>query len=157
MEKFKAALTAGKPDALMVQGLLEKSGYHLGRSDENWSVACVARLRKFASANPDALRRVFPMVADVCGGEPIPEMLLKGAIYCDVNARSDGDRVTSPAWRARFLEVGLDALMSAITNATQAHDSRYDRACAHGVLNAMNRGKRRGGLLVLRNGMGSRE
>lgn len=136
-DKHRALVLAGDETALFVQRLLDNSPFISTSSSTVNSVKCFGVLSKLATSKPDALKKAWPLVCEVCDGHSLNERVLQGLVF--LTDRADHD-ITSGKWRKRIIDIGFDRLKSAADSAAAYYSRGGARVWADGMMTSINRG-----------------
>jgi hypothetical protein len=141
-DMFKARGVAGDENVRLVQGLCDSIGRQIGgTSSSSKSVNCVGALMWCAKNNEAALRRVWPIIAEVCEGRIIPDVLVKGMHYLESSIEGDASLAGEP-WVSRIRKVGSESLVRAAGSFAEAIGKRNAKSWAHGMAVLLNKGLR---------------
>ena len=141
MAKFRASTTAEQPAALLVHTLISSVGRTASDSSTGTTVRCLSVMMNHAERQPETLKRVWPLIAEVCMGKPVHERVMDGLLYIE-NHLPEGESLMDKEWRKRALRVSYDGLLGAATRFSSAYSKGGAKVWALGMVNAMNRGCR---------------
>ncbi len=141
LAKFRAATTAEQPAALLVQQLITAVGRTASESSSGTTVRCLAPMMWHAERQPEVLRRVWPLIAEVCSGKPVHERILEGMLYIETHL-PEGESLMDKEWRKRALRVSYDGLLGAASRFAAAYSKGGAKVWALGMVEAMNKGCR---------------
>jgi hypothetical protein len=141
MAKFRAATTAGHPEAILVNQLITGVGRTISGKSDGATVRCLALMMRHAKLQPDVLTRLFPLIGIVCVGKPVHERILDGLLYIETHL-PDEQSLIDKEWRKRMLRVGYDGLLDAANRFAAAYSKGGARVWAVGMVEAMNKGCR---------------
>ena len=141
VDKFKPQLIAGSAEAALVEDLCASSGRRVAGYSGPDTVFCVAALMKMARVDPERLRRVWPLVCDVCAGKGIHERILQSLMYIDKHM-SGPEQITAGRWRRRLLQVGYQELVAATHRAAAFYARGGANVWSKGIVEAINKGLR---------------
>lgn len=136
--RFKALLADKDEAALFVNDLIEESGRGLWDGKKN-TVRCLTRLLSHAQNNREALTRLWGMIDEICGENPIHNRLLDALIHIEVRL-PDGESLVKARWKNRLIAIGYDELISGINKASVFYENGGSRVYAQGVLATLNKG-----------------
>jgi len=140
-EKFRAQLIAGDVDAMTVYWLAKQSGRDITTESGPKTVRCVGALLKCAKTDSQKLKRIWPVIADVCQGHPLHARIVDAFWYVESNMR-DGESIADRRWRDRLTSVGYHALLDGMTKFAAAYSRGGARVFAMGVMECVNKGLR---------------
>lgn len=141
-DRYPALLLAKDPVALIIDQLAREAGRTIRGNHDRTSVACVGRLMRCIKENESALRRVWPIIIELCKDAPISEYLV-GGIWSLERRLKRGTSLTERRWCEQLTKIGREGIEQSIRNtATLLGQQRNERVLAQGVLNAINKGTR---------------
>jgi ParB-like nuclease domain len=140
-EQFKALMIAQDPVALIAQRLAESCGRRISAPAGADTISCVAEFFRLIQFNPEATERAFPVVARVCNGHAMTARLLRGLVILERRMPA-GSSLNDARWRQRLDSVGYTDLLTTIRHSIMLEGNGSERACAEGILRAINRGLR---------------
>lgn len=141
VDRFRAMLIARDPTALIVKGIMdsEKLTLRAGVKPGDRAMGCAAELLKWAREDPAALRRLFPILSGIINrGGMVSDRILRGLMHLE--QRIAGGSLTEKRWRARIATLSYQTLTDAISSSCALEGNGNARACALGILSAINRG-----------------
>lgn len=141
LAKFRAATVAGQPAALLVQQLILDVGRTPSEVSSGTTVRCLALMMSHAERQPDVLKRVWPLIAEVCAGNPAHERVIEGLLYIE-NHLPQGESLMDREWRKRALRVSYDGLLNAASRFSAAYAKGGCKVWGLGMVEAMNKGCR---------------
>lgn len=141
LAKFRAATAAEQPEALLVHNLITSAGRYAAENSTGTTVRCLARMMNHAERQPEVLKRVWPLIAEVCVGHPVPERVMDGLIYIENNL-PEGESLMDKEWRKRVLRVGYEGLLGAANRFAAAYSKGGAKVWGLGMVEAMNKGCR---------------
>lgn len=146
VESFKAMVVSGDPTAAIVKELVESIGREVGPAGAG-CVACPHAIYKCVQTDVDALRRIWPVVAQLCEGAQFDNRLIQ-AIFTLERRLIDGNGerlsfASSPALRQKLIDAGFSAILRAIGEASAYHKRGGETVWARGVLNILNHRRQR--------------
>lgn len=141
LAKFRAATAAGHPAALLVQQLISGVGRTPSEVSSGTTVRCLALMMLHAERQPDVLKRVWPLIAEVCAGNPTHERVMDGLLYIE-NHLPQGESLLDREWRKRVLRVSYDGLLGAANRFAAAYAKGGAKVWGLGMVEAMNKGCR---------------
>lgn len=137
-DKFKALITTEDPDAAFVQQLLADSARGISNSN-NRSARCLSNLLKWARIRRDVLRRMWPVMNEVCGDHSVHVHIVEGLMHLEMQM-CEGVSLSMPRWRRRLIEVGFDNLLEASHKAVGFHGKGGGKVFAAGIFHRVNLG-----------------
>lgn len=142
IEKFNALVAVEDPAALFVERLIKDSGRVVSRAlSEHNRVRCVGVMLKCADTDPDALARVWPLIAKLCDGYAISGELVAGTFMAERRAMNDASLSKAP-WRNRYIKVGYQEMIDSIARAKAYYARGGGAVYADGIVKAVNKGAR---------------
>jgi hypothetical protein len=141
LAKFRAATTAEQPAAVLVRQLIDAVGRTASDSAKGTTVRCLSLMMTHAQKQPEILKRVWPLIAEVCIGRPVHERILDGLIYIENNL-PEGESLQDKEWRKRVLRVSYDGLLGAANRFAVTYVKGGAKIWALGMVDAMNKGCR---------------
>jgi len=140
VESFKAQIASGDAVAIQVQELVHTSGRVIGQASPT-TVACIKAMYTCMQMNPAALRRVWPLIVEICQGAAIDNRFLWGMHWLEQRlVDSDGEErsLTETKIRQKLTEAGVNALLRSIGDATAYYSRGGQLVFARGILNILN-------------------
>lgn len=141
LAKYRAATAAGQPAALLVQQLISGVGRTPSEVSSGTTVRCLALMMLHAERQPDVLKRVWPLIAEVCVGNPTHERVMDGLLYIE-NHLPQGESLLDREWRKRALRVSYGGLLGAANRFAAAYAKGGAKVWGLGMVEAMNKGFR---------------
>lgn len=141
LAKFRAATAAEQPAALLVHTLITSVGRSASESSTGTTVRCLALMMNHAERQPEVLKRVWPLIAEVCVGKPVHERVLEGLLYIE-NHLPEGESLLDKEWRKRAVRVSYDGLLGAANRFAAAYSKGGAKVWGLGMVEAMNKGCR---------------
>jgi len=141
LAKFRAATAAEQPAALLVHNLITSVGRVASESSTGTTVRCLALMMNHAERQPEVLKRVWPLIAEVCVGKPVHERVMDGLLYIENNL-PEGESLIDKEWRKRALRVSYDGLLGAANRFSAAYSKGGAKVWGLGMVEAMNKGCR---------------
>jgi hypothetical protein len=139
--KYRPQLLSGVPEAKVVQELCDAAGRKVAAFASQGTVTCVASMMRLAKEDPVRLRRIWPLVCDICVGQGIHERILQSLVYIDKNM-SGPELLTDRRWRSRLLSLGHEGILGGANKAAVYYAKGGAKVWALGVVEAMNKGLR---------------
>ncbi len=140
-DKFKAAVMAEDEASVFVSQLIESAGRVASTTTGPGTVRCVALLQHHAKNNSDDLKRLWPLVVEVCKGNPLHERILDGLMYIELRM-PDGQSLTDRIWSDRLRKIGYEVLLISAARMSAAYSVGGAKIWAQGMLEAINKGLR---------------
>lgn len=142
LARFKAKIIIGDKAALVVDELLTRAGLVPQEGGSPGGVSCVGVLMDLARDDELVLRRIWPILVDLLRGKRMTQYHAMAMWQLEKNLE-DGQTLTEKNWRDRIMAVGAEEIMAAISTAAAYHQvARGRNACAIGLANALNKGRR---------------
>ncbi len=137
VQAFSAMVTAGDPDAMAVQELLESHGLVARDSGSGNSQAfkSVGVLLQIVRRGKEHASRVLAASVAACHGGKVHSDVLKGMSWIDMKA---DDPAILPKIGQRLQAIGRDGVLAEIAKAKNFHGSGGEKPCAEGILKAYN-------------------
>lgn len=136
-DQFNALCVAGDPTALVAQKLAGAYSRQIKAPASATTVSCVSDFLRCLQTNRAAMERVFPVMAELCAGRPMPGRIFR-AMH-GLERRMYNESLSDPRWRKRIGNIGLDEVLDSIKRIVQIEGVASDRACAQGLLRAVNK------------------
>jgi hypothetical protein len=145
MASYKAELMTGSPRALLVDELARMAGRTVGVPSDKTHISCVSAMQRYAAVDKDALRRVWPLITELCQDGPMPSLIIQ-ALWATERRMPYGQSLTDDRWRARLLRAGMLNLERSVRGTIALEGSRTERSVSHGVQTTVNHGLKAGKL-----------
>jgi len=142
---YKAELLTGAPRALIVDELAREAGRTVGAPSDKTHLSCVSAIQRCADRDERALRRVWPLVIELCQDRPIPAVILQSLFEAERRMPA-GQSLADERWQARLLRVGGTEIERHVRGAVALEGVRSERTLSYGVASAINQGLRQGRL-----------
>lgn len=139
-DKFKALITTEDPHAVFVQDLLNNSRRGISNSN-NRSARCLSNLIKWSSTKPDVLRRMWPVIDEICGEHTVHVHIVEGLMHLEMQM-DPRESLAAPRWRQRLRDIGLSELLDSAHKAQGFRGKGGGKVFAEGILERLNRGLR---------------
>jgi hypothetical protein len=137
-DQFKALLVAEDPLALAAQKLATKYSREIKAPASATTISCVSDFMRCLQANRAAMERVFPVMAELCRGRVMPGRLFRAMHGLERRVAIDTS-LADQRWHSRVVTVGYDAILESIRAVTLIEHVASERACAQGLLRAINK------------------
>jgi hypothetical protein len=145
-DQFKALLLTGDPNAVAMDKMATAYSRQIKAPASPTTVSCVSDFMRCLQANRAAMERVFPIMAEMCRGRIMPGRLFR-AMH-GLERRITSGSLSDERWRKRVVSVGLDEVLDSVRAITLIEHNAGDRACAQGLLRAINKSLRPGNQLL---------
>lgn len=139
VEAFRALVTVGNKEALVVQSLLQQAGKTAGEGMTPGTVKCVGVIQKWAQTNETALRRVWPLIVAVSSGMQIHTRVVDGLMYIETHL-PDGKSLLDKEMYRRAIKVGATGLLAGAAKASAYFSGGGAKVWAAGMIDALNHG-----------------
>lgn len=139
VEAFRALVTVGNKEALVVQELLQQAGKTAGEGVSPGVVKCVGVIQKWAQANEPALRRVWPLIVAASAGQQINQRVVEGLLYIETHL-ADGKSLLDKELHRRTMKIGASGLLSGAAKASAYFSGGGAKVWAAGMIDALNHG-----------------
>jgi len=142
--KHRASVKAGEPEALAVQGIIEKYGYiPSNSSNKRRNFAAINTLRGLVIHNAAEAERVFSVCVTIAvDEEPIPGDVLEAIYTCQGKLSGKADILTN-GHLERLKKEGLKGIEAAIRREKHIVGRGGALVSAKAVLDLLNKGKQR--------------
>jgi hypothetical protein len=140
VDAFKAQVVAGDPTALQVQDLLTAGGRTVGAPGPR-TVSCVKALYACMKEDAGALKRIWPIIVEICAGKPIDYRLLHGMHLLEtrlVDSTGKDRSLTETDNRRKLIAEGSGAIIRSIGNAVAFYAHGGHTVFARGILSLLN-------------------
>lgn len=146
-DQFKALLTTEDQTAIQALRLAEAHSRRIGAPSGPGTISCVSDFLHCINTNAAAMQRVFPILAQISAGRPMPGRLIKG-FHALERRMPPGESLADERWRQRLVHVGYEELIQSMKVVVTLENRASERALANGILRAINRGLRNNALVV---------
>lgn len=138
-ERWNAMIIAGDSVALKLRDLIAKTGHFMapGSSDPK-AVQCVHSLYTKAKQDWDRIARLWPVIVQVCSGNPISQRLIFATFYVEGLLAANNKSLAAGVYLKRLLAAGYDEITTEINRVVAIRGQAGDRACAEGLLEILN-------------------
>jgi hypothetical protein len=147
IESFRAKIHSGVPEALFVQELLSGTDYKVSTSVhervDRKIIMCIGTLLDTAKTKPDALKRIWPLIVEICGNGVIYKKVIVPLCYMEHKIYPLGYTLCDDPWRHRLIELGPHGIMKAAKRGEQFLSISGAQAQAIGIANVLNKGLRK--------------
>lgn len=145
LEKHKAKTVKKDPHALAVEELISEAGLRVSSAAVPGTVRCVGLVEKLVAQDEATMRKVWPIIVEVCEGKPIHERIVAALFY--IADKTEGE-IFKVFWRRKLVEVGYDELLRAAGNAAAFYSKGGPRVWASGMVQLLNRGMKKNRLTL---------
>jgi hypothetical protein len=148
VEKFRAQVSVGHPDAVMVHGLVSSASYVVSMGTHDGAVRCVRTLLEWAHSDPQMLTEMWPLVLELSARGPIQQRIVDPLCYLESRLRNTGDHDTEQRsilkapWRERVLRLGVRGIIDSGKTAAAYYAKGGAKVWSKGLLKALNKGAR---------------
>lgn len=142
VDRFKAMLMTEDHYARVVNELVISTGRHVGLGGTPNAFSAVQITLQCAREDEAALRRIWPMIAELCTDKRVIQHLIAGMWYLERHMRP-GESLSSTRWRNRIIQVGYEAVLASIDQSAAFYGGGKGlKNCALGIVQAINKGLR---------------
>jgi hypothetical protein len=139
-DKFKASIVAKDPVAIRVHNeIVKPSGRLVATNASPTTISCIRALLVLEEGCSPALRRVWPLVTEICAGAVLHERILQALVYIEHHLEG-GISLTDSKWKKRLTNLGYTSLLTGIATMCAAYAKGGPKVYARGVLNLINKG-----------------
>lgn len=141
--KFRAMVTGGDPAARIAADLVERAGRRVEVGGSLTTFSAIEVLIQCLRIDESSLRRIWPVVVELCKDHRIPGHVLSGFWRLERAFVDPAESLSDARWRKRIVSVGLAEIESSISQtAALLKTTRSNRVSAMGIATAINRGLR---------------
>ena len=151
LQRFKALVMTDNDAATEAAALIAASGRAIGRYSDASSVQCVGAIMTCLQKDADVIRRLWPIIVDVCHGHSIHKEIVEALFYLENNL-PNGVTLTQPIWRRRIAKAGWQGMLDAGAASRAYHNKPGAKVNAMGILKLLNSRLRDGHLAMTRDG-----
>lgn len=137
LDRYRAAVVAREPQALVVEDLLHQAGRAAVNGSSTTGVCCLSNLMTMAKQDEAALRRIWPLITEICDGRNIDYRLVVSLFYIE-RAQQDGGTISRGLWRDRIVSTGAEKLIEAAGRAAAYHATGGPKIWAGGMVDQLN-------------------
>lgn len=141
LQKFKALVKSENEAAIKANELISQSGRVVARNSGATVFSAPTVLIRCIEADEAAIRRIWPLIVQVCDGQPINNRIISGMFFIETRLEQSTS-LTQPKWKRKVLGLGAAGLMDAINRACAFYENGGDRVYANGILSALNKNAR---------------
>ena len=138
VNQLNALVLSGDMHAAFVLALVKNAGRTVGSHSGPNTVRCIRNLIDLSKQNRDRLDRIWPLIAQLCAGEQITEVVTDGLFYVDAYMKEGS--ITDTRWRDRILRVGYHEIITGAKRAAALYAKGGARVWATGMVDAINKG-----------------
>ncbi len=140
---FRAKAVAGDEWAMKARDLIESIGRRVVNSGKGSgkTIACVGAVQICLKGNEASMRRIWPLVAEICEGGVMNEVVLRGLHFLE-SSLSGGMSLTGDPWADKIRRVGAEALQRAAKNYAAITGKGGAKQWAAGIASELNKGMR---------------
>lgn len=139
VERFKALELTDNAEAKIVRELAIQANREIRGGTSPTTLTCISTLLKLVKENETTVRRIWPIIVDLCRDHVLSQDIVAGMYYIE-NKLDRKDTLSSSRWRRRIHSVGYAAIHQAMQNASALRGGRTPSALAEGIVVAINRG-----------------
>lgn len=136
--KFDALLMVKDKAAMLVKELVDASGRVISMNAGPNNLSCISGMIRLAQSSEETLRKVWPLVCDVCQGGVLHEMVLSSLVYIE-QRMPDGQSLTDKRWGSRVRSIGGPQIIKAAQAASAYYARGGAKVWAEGVVNRINK------------------
>lgn len=141
VETFRALVLAEDRSAMVVNDLAQIAGRQIRGDSNAKTIRCVSLITKHVNENEPRLRKLWPLIIEVCQGRIFSERVVDSFMF--IEARMPvGESLTDRRWHARIMDVGYDELAASMNKFASAYARGGARVWSLGVVEAINKGLR---------------
>lgn len=139
--KFKARVLAGEPEALVAQDMVNSIGRTVAVGAAPATLACIGQVLSCIRQDEAALRRIWPVLGELCTGQVISGEIIKALFFLEIHQKP-GVSLSQPPWRRKILDAGVVKLAARMQASALNHGNKHARALAEGCGRLLNKGSR---------------
>ena len=140
-DQFKALLIAEDPIATKMVNMAEGYSRHIGIPADAYHVCCVSAFAQMVRINAAAMERVFPVLADLAAGHPMPARLMWAFHYLE-RCMPKGESLADERWARRIQKIGYLEVTEEIRRYSMLDAKGGARTYATALLRTINKGLR---------------
>jgi hypothetical protein len=141
VDKFKAMVLSGDPQALVVQDMVSSIGRIVSGGASANTLACIGQLLSCVRTDEAAIRRIWPMLGELCSGQVISGEIIKALFFLETH-QPPGVSLSQPHWHKKIVGVGLSKLVTRMQASATHYGNRHARALSEGCGLLLNHGAR---------------
>lgn len=138
VDRYRAMLVAGDPNAVYVQSLLDAVGRTCKR--ENNGIGCLTAMLALADNDRETLNKIWPVVHMLHGEHAVSASLFSGLAYIEANIADDYSLCAERSRRARLQSIGMEELLQETRKATQYYGTGGAKISGTAILQRYNKG-----------------
>lgn len=145
IDAFAALTAGGDPAAVAVRGMVEADGYVIGRANTGRQTRCVSRLlRAYDDFGERTVRVAWGLSVRLADGDPVTDDLFAPLAHLEHALVRRGDpSLESPGLADALVRAGATRVRDAARASRVYHNSASPLTSADGVLNLLNKGRRK--------------
>lgn len=136
IHKFNAQVAVGDHAATVAKELLDFAGKRVGNGNGTGEFRPIGALVRCVQVDEAAMRRVWPVVLEIFGHEPINQFVLRGAHYCERFLVTGS--LTDRKIRKKLADAGPDEIWRQIRSARGMMGIDGEKPMGVGVLSVIN-------------------
>jgi len=140
-DQFNALMVAGNEDALIADRLAKLAGRRISAPASPVTISCVAEFLRLIQQNRQAVEDCWPALVKMCQGQTMSARILRGVVGLQ-RRMPKGHSFKEERFGDRLDQVGWNAVSDEIVRVGMLNHNFSERACAEGVLRAVNKGLR---------------
>lgn len=140
-DQFKALLIAQDRDALLAHRLAGEARRHISAPSSPYTISCASEFLRLIQQDREAVEACWPAITELCRDQTMPARILRGVIGLQ-RRMAKGHSFAEERWSQRLQNVGWNAVTDEIKRLGAIEGNYSERACAEGVLRALNKGLR---------------
>lgn len=149
VESFPALLMADDRTAAVVQELIDVAGRTISKNSSSGTVSCLRALMRAVEKNEAAVRRLWPLLVEICDGHPFHYRAVEGLLHLEMAMDGDGSLTKQP-YRGKLLALGYSGIVEAAEKAAAYYAKGGAKQYAIGIQDALNYRARTTKLSVVR-------
>ena len=138
VQQFKALLMTGDKDALVVNELIESVGRVPANHASGATVTCLQACINSVRTDEEAMRRVWPLIAEICKGDTLSGQIVRAVFYVETHLPA-GVSLTDARWRRRVRGLTLKDFTDAMNAAAGHLGNRHTKSLAEGIVRAIDK------------------
>lgn len=140
---FRAKAVAGDEWAVKASELIASIGRKASTASRGSgkTIACIGALQRCLRGDEAAMRRIWPLVAEICEGLCIPDALLQGLHFIETSL-GGSTSLTGEPWVEKIRRVGSEALQRVAKNYATIAGRGGAKQWAAGIAAELNKGMR---------------
>jgi hypothetical protein len=143
VERFRAAVVSGDPDAVMLNHLVTECGRVVRKNSHPNTVSCLSTLLSRLKEDKDTFITLWPMWVEMLQDDPFHGHFVKACWWLERRLQDQGLSLASGWGRERLRKIGLPNCLDSMNRWALAVQSGNPPALGEGLLNALNKGCRK--------------